>query len=169
MPLGLSDAAPPATHAAEPPGPELQALWFALAARELASVVLVPADSGLSAAVLATDLAEVGRRQLGLAVELIVVQPSELQSPARLAALVAAVTTANPARGAPAAAPAKPSRPSMILAIPPVTEEPLGAAIVHAAGAAVLCVERGRSRLSAIRRTAEILGRAQIAGCFLIN
>jgi hypothetical protein len=57
----------------------------------------------------------------------------------------------------------------VVVAIQPVVVEPLGVAIAQAADAVVLCVELGRTRLKAARRTIELIGRERIAGCFLVH
>jgi hypothetical protein len=56
----------------------------------------------------------------------------------------------------------------MIIAIGPVTVEPLGLAVVQAADGVVLCVERDRSSVSDLRKTIALVGREKIVGSVLI-
>jgi len=147
----------------ELPDPEYQELWFALSRKNWSSVVLVPADEGQSAAQLATALADVGRRLRYTPVTAMVADQLDFAAAAQMTPRVAAPN--QPGRPKALAAPTG----QVIVAIPPVVVEPLGVAVARAADAAVLCLEVGRSRMSAVRRTIELIGREQIAGCFLIR
>jgi hypothetical protein len=57
----------------------------------------------------------------------------------------------------------------IITALPPVVADPLGLKIVAATDIVVICIEMGRTRLAAVRRTIELVGRERIAGCLLIQ
>jgi hypothetical protein len=158
----LTDSGADALRRMDPPGREFQELWFALARQSWRSMVLVPADEGASAAATATSLAEVGRRLREAPVTFfIVADPLDYSSAAHLAASVASTDQAVGAGVAPAG--------RVIVAIQPVVVEPLGVAVAQAADAAVLCVELGRTRLAAARRTIDLVGRDRIAGCILIG
>jgi len=146
----------------DPPRPEHQALWFALARREIASVVLVPADEGRPAAGLAYMLSEVGRRLGDHPVTAVVAEGNDYEFVTRTAALLA-VTHRRQDR-LPGASPLE-----VIVAIHPVTIDPLGLALVAAADAALLCVEVGRTRLSAARRSIAMIGRERFAGSVLVR
>lgn len=148
----------------ELPDPEYQELWFALSRHNWSSVVLVPADEGESTASLATALADVGRRLRYTPVTAMVADQLDFAAAAQMAPRVA-TPNHNTARPKALAAPTG----QVIVAIPPVVVEPLGVAVARAADAVVLCVEVGHSRVSSTRRTIDLIGREQIAGCFLIR
>jgi hypothetical protein len=146
---------------ADPPDREIQELWFALARRQWRSLALVPADEGGSAAAVATSLAEVGRRLRDAPVTFFVMaDPLDYVSTSRI--LTAFESTQQ---GGSALAMASGGR--VIVAVQPVIVEPLGLAVAQSADAVVLCLELGRTRLAAARRTVELVGRERIAGCLL--
>lgn len=139
------------------PDREYQELWFALARKNWKSVVLVPADEGLSAAGIATALAEVGRwLRTELVTLFIMSDPLDYASATQITAPTPASARAE-----------LPER--TIVAVQPVVVEPLGLAVTQAADAVVLCIEMGRTRMSSTRRTIDLIGRDRIAGCFLIR
>jgi hypothetical protein len=168
-----------------PIGREFQELWFALGRTDWRSVVLVPADPDRSAAGVATALARVGRQLHELPVTLFIMEkpadywpavqivnsaasadggdgsppPSQAEYASAMQA-VAAVTASGPGG-------ARSETGKVIVAIQPVVLEPLGLAVTRVADAVVLCVEMGRTRLSAVKRTVELIGRNRISGCFL--
>lgn len=144
------------------PSQEHQALWFALASRRISSVVLVPADEGGSLAGLAGALAEVGRRLGDTPVTALVPDAIDYDFVNRTAALLALTHgRGDRPRGA--------SLLEVIVAIHPVTVEPLGLALVHAADASILCVEQGRTRLAAARKTLQLIGRERFIGSVLFR
>ncbi len=147
----------------ELPDPEYQELWFALTRKTWSSVVLVPADEGQSAAQLATSLADVGRRLRYAPVTAMVADQLDFAAAAQMTPRVAA--PGHPNRAKALANPAG----QMIVAIPPVVVEPLGVAVARAADTAVLVVELGRTRMSAARRTIELIGRDQFVGSFILR
>ncbi len=146
---------------ADPRDRQIQELWFALARRHWRSLALVPADEGGSAAAIATSLAEVGRRLRDAPVTFFVMaDPLDYASTSRI---LAAFESTKEGGGALAIAPAG----KVIVAVQPVIVEPLGLAVAQSADAVVLCLELGRTRLGAARRTVELVGRERIAGCLL--
>jgi hypothetical protein len=72
------------------------------------------------------------------------------------------------ADGSPAATPLPPSG-RAIISINAVVDEPLGIAIAQAADAVLLCVEMGRSRIGAARRTIELIGQERMIGALVIR
>ncbi|TMA71634.1 MAG: CpsD/CapB family tyrosine-protein kinase [Deltaproteobacteria bacterium] len=56
-----------------------------------------------------------------------------------------------------------------IAILPPVVRNPLALKVATAADVVVICVEIGKTRLSAVRRTIELIGRDHVAGCVLIG
>lgn len=172
-----------------PPGREFHELWFALARKEWRSVVLVPADAGESAASAATGLAQVGKQLHDYPVTLfIMANPADYWPAVQI--VKTAASTDDAAGVMEAARPSldyasavqvaaaaanmhngggQPSAGKVIVAIQPVVSEPLGLAVTQAADVVVLCVETGRTSLTAARRTIDLVGRERIAGCFLIR
>jgi hypothetical protein len=188
---------------------EIQQLWFRIARDGWKSLVLVPADAGISVARIATSLAEVGGRLRDAPVTAIVADSLDYESARMLADLqlrarlepraaphdvelervdsrivpISASASAPPRDPEPdAARPASAAREApprdarlmppagqVILAIQPVVVEPLGVAIAQAADAVILCVEIGRTRLQAARRTIDLIGADRIAGACVLR
>jgi hypothetical protein len=134
-----------------------QALWFTIARKPWGSVVLVPADEGLSTAAIAMGIADVGRRLRNAPVTAMVADEFDYAFAAQLAPRVAAARAEDGASS------------RVIVSIPPVTVDPLGVAVAQAADATILCIAMGRSRVAAVQRTIQLIGRDCIAGCFLIR
>lgn len=137
-----------------PPSKECQELWFRLAKTRWRSIALVPADEGGSTAALAASLAEVGRQLREGAVTALNLPHLDYITASGIAD---AITAAGRGEGVPADL-------QIIVAIPPVLDDPLGVAVAHAVDAAVLCVDLGKARLSAARRTIELVGRERFVG-----
>jgi hypothetical protein len=57
----------------------------------------------------------------------------------------------------------------VIVAIHPVTTEPLGLAVVQSADAVILCLELGRTRIDEANVAIDLIGRDRIAGCVLVG
>ncbi len=175
------------------PGRDAQELWFALARKRWYSLVLVPADEGRSVASIATALADVGGRLRDSPVTAIVAESMDYESARMLAdlqlrvqvdrmdvdavdvkAVIVAPSEATEDDRRPGAGNARPARllppaGQVVVAIQPIVVEPLGVAIAQAADAVVLCVELGRTRFKAARRTIELIGRERIAGTVLVG
>jgi hypothetical protein len=145
-----------------PPDRRSQEVWFALARREWSALALVPVDSGESAADLATSMAEVGRRLRASRITPIVATTLEYTQAAAITSTIVATRQGASSR-------VFQDRAQVVVAIPPIVDEPLGAAVAQAADAAILCVRLGRSKLSAVRRAIELIGREKVAGCVLLR
>lgn len=143
-----------------PPTKECQQLWFMLAKRRWRSLALVPADEGSSTAQLAASLAEVGRQLREGAV-------TALQLPRLDYITASGIADAISAAGR--GGEGVPEDLQVIIALPPVLDDPLGVAIAHAADAAVLCVEMRTARLKSARRTIELVGRERFLGSILLR
>ncbi len=152
---------PGALRKAGAAGRDYQQLWFTLARQHWRSLVLVPADEGGSAAAIAASLADVGRKLRATPVTfLIMADPLDFESAAKvIGALDLTRQGGEPLAVATAG--------KVIVAIQPVVTEPLGLAVTEAADAVVLCIDVGRTRLAAARRTIELIGRERIAGTVL--
>jgi hypothetical protein len=142
------------------PPREIQELWFALARTKWKSIALVPADQGGSTALLARQLANVPKwlRE----------QPVILLTMSDPLDYVLATEIVVSTPGA-AQEPAKARAERVIVSVQPVVVEPLGLGVTQSADVVVLCVEMGRTRMSAARRTIQLIGRERIAGCFIVN
>jgi hypothetical protein len=136
-----------------------QGLWFTLARSRWASLAIVPADAGESAAGLATALADVGRRLRNTPVTFLVMAGSVDYASA--GKFVSTVT------GKGARAPDEFPTSRVIVAVPPVIVEPLALAVTDAADAIAIYVRKGSTHLDAAARTIELLGRDRIIGCVL--
>lgn len=129
---------------------ELQELWLALAARRWRSLVLVPVHPTGSTASLARALA-LAARDLGAPSVTPVVEGGREQGSA-LALVEGSADTSH-----------------VVVAIPPVLVEPRGVVLARRADAVVACVERGRTRLSDVRRTVELIGAERFLGYVLVR
>lgn len=184
------------------PTRDVQELWFTLTRFRWSSLVLVPADEGISAGPLANALADVGCRLRESPVTAIVADTMDYESARILADLQLRVQVdrrasqpvevvesrgiITPAAQPPGSGPsgAGPEGPraeptsrdtrlmapagQVVVAIQPVIVEPLGVAIAQAADAVILCLELGKTRVEAARRTMELIGPDRIAGAFLL-
>lgn len=175
--------------------PEYQELWLSLSRNRWSSVVLVPADRSSSCGELAKSLAEVGKELVGEPVTAITVSRLEYDSARSLSELQMKVASdrdrlngnaphevvemgrrdlALPAlsqTGSALASPASATRvhSRLIIAIPPVVDEPLGVAVAHHADGVVLAIRLGKTTFEEARRTIDLVGREKILGCFIVR
>lgn len=188
-------------EAGPPAGPDssrIADLWFSLAPLGWRSLVLVPADEGISAADVATSLAAFGGRLLDSPVTAIIADSMDFESARILSELQMHVQDGRPPvpgvvdaevvesprveiRPRDGAAPPGPvaiervdprrslQGGSVIVAIQPVVVEPLGIAIAQAASAVVLCVGLGKSRLASARRTMDLIGPERFVGAYVVG
>jgi hypothetical protein len=181
-------------HAAEQPPPrpglearELLELWIRLAKGKWASLVIIPADVEGSSAALAKSLADIGQRLSFVPVTAIAVTSLEFGSALALADLqqhlerrapvpavidvTPPVEAAAPEPGAPADTEALAIAPGarLVISIPPVLVEPLGLPAAQQADAVLVTIYLGRTPLSDVRRTIELVGRERIAGCVIVR
>jgi len=122
---------------------------------------LVPGDAGGSANEIAISLTEVGRVLHESVSSFVTTDTLDYASAAEV---VAAAGSSTPAGTRPVEPVGR-----IIAALPAVVADPLGLKIVAAADIVVICIEMGRTRLAAVRRTIELVGRDRIAGCLLIQ
>jgi hypothetical protein len=137
------------------PPRDSQALWFSLTGRNWNSVVLVPADAEGSTAPLATSLASVGKWLGEGLVTAITEEPLDRDCANRIATILESTKFGGG------------KTIELVVSIPPVVVDPVGLAVTQAADAVILCIQKGRTRLAAARRSIELIGRDRIAGCFL--
>jgi len=142
--------------------PDFQELWFTLQRWEWGSLVILPADEGMSTAWIAQSLAAVGSRLYGPAVKALVAERLDFDSTAEIAASIASAAPGDGARGGP-------RNGRVIVATEPVVVQPLAIAIARAADSALMCIEMGRSRIASAQRAIELVGRDRFLGCILIT
>jgi hypothetical protein len=164
----------------------VQELWFSLARTPWSSLVLLPADEGLSVGGLALELADFGGRIRGAPATAIVADSMDYESArmiddlqTRLRANTLHARSAQPAaRGAEAGDAAPPGEgrlpapettvpAKVVIALQPVVVEPLGVSVALGADVVLLCVALRRTRARAARRTIELVGANRIAGALL--
>jgi hypothetical protein len=168
----------------------LERLWWALLRREWTSLVLVPAQAGSSTADLAAAFARAGSRLGHGDVGAVAVARLDEAAALELENALAAAgreRRAGPGSAGPEVIDVTPPRPGaspgqlaftrlqellprgvgdrLVIAIPPVIEEPRGIAVARLADMVVLCYRLGHTLIADVSRTADLIGRDQIAGC----
>jgi hypothetical protein len=156
-----SSANEPLEPSVGPPPKEIQELWFLLAKRGWQSLAIVPADLGGSARAVAKSLADVGKLLQERVTVFAFSHALDYGSAARMIPAVSPSTAGGPRPVEPAV--------KVIFALQPVVREPLGAAMAAGADTVVICVELGRTRAAAARRTIELIGRERVAGCIIVR
>ena len=157
------------------PSRELQELWFASRRREWRTLAVVPAAPGNSALPIAKALGEVGGFIRMSPVHVINAEGLDLN---RIASLVMDLTAGasapawslNPPGTGPSPGWESPGRQeAIIVALDPVVANPLVLPVALAADAVMLCVEVGKTTLTAAQHTVELIGRERVVGCVLIH
>jgi hypothetical protein len=136
------------------PSSELQQLWFSLIRREWQSLVVVPADGGLSAMSVGRALAEIGGVHRNSPVKLLSGEGMDLTATSRMILEM----TDYVAHGG-----------MVIVVVDSVVKNQAGIPVALAADAALLCVSLGESTMSAAERTLELLGRDRFLGSVTLN
>jgi hypothetical protein len=117
-------------------------------------------EDAAAAASVAASLGEAGRRMGGVPVEVRVVSSTlDADAAEKLVAGVAPDATGR--------AGAKADR--VILALPPLSAEPLGVTVAQGVDAVVLVLCVGRTELAAAHQAIDLVGRERIAGCLLVD
>lgn len=141
------------------PALALQELWFATLRSNWTTLAIVPADTGTSVLGLARALGEFGGRHRGKPLSVMSAAGLDLASIGNLiAGLDPMGSAAESARGG-----------KVILALDPISENPMGIAAAMAADALLLCVELGKTSLRGARHTIEQLGRDRLIGCVVLG
>jgi hypothetical protein len=143
---------------------DAQRLWIEVHRRQWSSLVLVPADPGGSAGGIATSLANAGAalgdpelrvvNAEGMGVEAIRGVIADLKLMADLSTRAVSATTGNPWR--------------VVVTVESVLSNPLGIMLAQAADAALLCVRKRKTKLSAARKTVELIGRDLFIGSVVL-
>lgn len=147
------------------PSPELQELWFSTLKYEWSTLVVVPADERCSARRIAESLAEMATLHLGKPMTSVVASGFDLTRTSEL--MTSLMVQESPRGTEPPKARLQPPwlGRNVVIAIDPLATNPAGIAVAFAAGAALLCVKMGKTKLKAAQRTVELIGRERFIGC----
>ncbi len=137
----------------EVPDRQIQQLWFTLARKPWSSIAIVPVDAAVAADRIAKALAAVPKWLREDGVTLLT-----MSNPLDYVAATEMVVHGLLREGT-----------RTIVAVQPVLVEPLGLGVTQKADTIVLCVKKGCSRTSSVRRTIELVGRERITGCVLVR
>jgi len=158
----------------QPGGPayyrSLQSVWMQLGER-WSSVAIMPSDPEHPVVEVGRALAQLCARLSVYPVEFIDASNADLDTSSRLMARLAASSAGGrsaPANGPPPAAPTwAPPITRAIVALESSISNPIAIPIARSADAVVLCVRRGRDRLSSVRETIEAVGERVICSLLL--
>lgn len=160
VPFKLAEpSAAPAPAAAGRPPLAMQQLWFALQRMEWASLVLVPADAGVSAMDVARPLYEIGQLAMGDRLRILDARESKLGG---VAPLILDMTGAGPR------ASGTQWSERVLVAIESILTQPSGIPVAVAGDAALLCVQMGTTSLAAARETVQTIGPQRFVGCITL-
>jgi hypothetical protein len=127
-------------------------LWFSLTKRDWSTLVVVPGHKQGSALPLACALAEAGSAIRRQTVELFSAEGRDL------------VPTTD------WIFPRQPGDQfQRVIALDPVSVNPMGIPVAQGAQAVLVVAERGQSDLATVRRTVEAIGRDRVTGCVLMS
>ena len=156
--LKVEDAPAEDTAWAGIPSLSLQQLWFSIQRREWSSLVAVPADRDMPVMDFVKPLYDVGRLAMGDNLRLVDAREVKLT---RTAPLIVEMTGA--VRG-----PGSKGGERVLVVIDSVLSHPSGVPVALAADAALLCVEMGKTSLTAARETLQIVGAQRFLGCITL-
>jgi hypothetical protein len=142
------------------PSLSMQQLWFSLQRLEWSTLVMVPADREMSAMDIGRPLYEVGRLAMGDKLRLLDAREVNVT---RTAALILDMTGGSSPRAG-----GTPFSDRVLVIIESILSHPSGVPVALAADAAVLCVEMGKTSISAARETLQILGAQRFVGCITL-
>jgi hypothetical protein len=137
-----------------------QELWLSISTRPWKSLVLVPVDPDGSVMELTVALAEAGSQLSDAPVNSLIAEapdflngPSSSRVPAKT--LVNRITSLRHPE----------STGQLVIALPPLSRDPLAAVVARRADVTLLCIHKGKSETPAVRRTLQLIGRDRVAGC----
>jgi hypothetical protein len=126
-------------------------LWFSLSRRDWRTLAIVPGHRAGSSMLLACALVEVGAAIHGANVELISAEGRDLVP----------TTDWTYQRD--------PDQRQRVLALDPISLNPMVIPVAQAADLVVIVVDRGVADMAQVRRTVESIGRHRIAGCVIVS
>jgi len=150
---------------------EAQELWLAITRREWHTLAVIPAHRNGSALGVATALAEAGSLLRGRPVELFSADRADHGPTGTLSTVLNERNTGRiplhvvPDGGLPPAT----ERFERVVALEPLSLNPMGATIAHAAEAVLMVAETGVTELRNAKRTMEMIGRDRFVGCVLVS
>jgi hypothetical protein len=142
------------------PSSDLQELWFSALRYHWSSLVIVPADRGISSLRIAEAMGEMGRIQTGAQLVHLRAEGLNIQTSSSLVTSMTALKDRPP----PGAQEPWLDR-QIIIAVDAVVANPAGVAVALAADAVLLHVVLGRTSSRAARRTIELIGQDRFIGC----
>jgi hypothetical protein len=148
---------------------EAQELWLSVTKREWATLAVIPAHPDGSALSIATALAEAGSLLRGKPVELFSADRADMSSTGQTVLNGRSTGSIQLHSVPPGGLPPASERFERVVALEPLSSNPIGATIAHAAEAVLMVAEQGVTELRAAKRTMEMIGRDRFIGCILVN
>jgi hypothetical protein len=149
---------------------EAQELWLTVTRREWQTLAVIPAHPDGSALSIASALAEAGSLLRGKPVELFSADRADHSPSGPMPVMNGRATSNIPLHAVPPGGlPPASERFERVVALEPLTLNPMGATIAHAAEAVLMIAERGITELRTAKRTVEMIGRERFIGCVLVS
>jgi hypothetical protein len=149
---------------------EAQELWLTVTKREWQTLAVIPAHPEGSALSIASALAEAGSLLRGKPVELFSADRADHSPTGPVTVMNGRATSNIPLHAVPPGGlPPASERFERVVALEPLSLNPMGATIAHAAEAVLMIAERGMTELRTARRTVEMIGRDRFIGCVLVS